>query len=141
MNLLTNSLNLKQNKMNQEIFDNFLKDLEGFKVKLKELHWNTDLLNTHKLCDDVLTSVSKNQDAFAEDGFTVFFNFLDNDFFPNRIVTSDLEETIKLLGQKLRTFRKQLDSSDNKEKYVGLISVCDAFIHEVNTFQYLSELN
>jgi DNA-binding ferritin-like protein len=127
--------------MKQKVFETFINDLEGFKIKIKEIHWNTESIHTHKLCDDILESISKNQDAFAEDGFTVFLKFFDNTFFPNKIETFDLEETVKLLGQKVRLFRRELENSPKKEYYIGLISICDAFIHELNTFQYLSEMN
>ena len=53
--------------MNKSEFLSLLCTLEGFKVKFREFHWNTNLLSEHKLCDSVMDSIVDFQDNFAED--------------------------------------------------------------------------
>lgn len=126
--------------MNQEIFENFLKDLEGYKVKFKELHWNALTLNSHKLADSISDSLKEFQDSIAEDGFSMNGKFVNNAFFPNKIESSTIKETLIMLTSTVIDFRKENNILPQEIGLNGILSVCDAYIHDLNKFLYLVDL-
>lgn len=126
--------------MNQEMFENFLKDLEGYKVKFKELHWNAPTLNSHKLADSISDSLKEFQDSIAENGFSMNGKFANNTFFPNKIESSSVKETLILLTSTVIDFRRDVVVDEQEINLNGILSVIDSYIHDLNKFLYLVNL-
>jgi len=122
--------------MDKNNFLDFLSLLEGFKVKFRELHWNSELLSEHELCDEIMSKISVFQDNFAEEGFVFFEHFENNGFSVNKIFSYSTKETLQILLENTNTIREQLI---NNSEFVGLLSVTDSFIHNINKFIYLCD--
>ena len=44
----------------------FIEKLELYKTKIKALHWDSDNLSQHKLCDEIADSIAEFQDQVSE---------------------------------------------------------------------------
>jgi hypothetical protein len=124
--------------MNEFQFQEFLKTLEGFKIKFREFHWNAVTLSAHRLCDDIIDNINEHQDNIAEEGFTVFGKFGPDIFFPTQNFSSDIKSGLNELLSNLIELRTIIS---NENELVSIAAILDEFIHDVRKFIYLSDLN
>ena len=45
--------------------------LEGYKTRMKELHWDASSMSSHELCDKITDTISEFEDALAEEMQTI----------------------------------------------------------------------
>lgn len=123
--------------MEQKDFFDFLRKLEAFKVRFKELHWNAGNTALHKLCDQVLDFLGEFQDEFAESGFIQFGKFSAGEFnAPTDLIVSEtLKETLKELFSTIIDV-KGLTAPDEKRQ-PDFSALTDTAITEVKRLIYL----
>jgi len=118
-------------------FEELLCTLEGYKTKFREFHWNAKLMSEHKLCDDVMGSITEFQDNIAEEGFVIFGKFESNTFVASQVssnsVVESLTELITLIGET------KIDVSEDLS-LCSISAICDEFIHTFRKYIYLSQL-
>ena len=119
-------------------FQELLQNLEGFKIKFRELHWNSTTLAEHKLCDSIMQSISEFQDEIAESGFGFGFTKFENDlFFPIQQYGNNCMEILELMDSMLITNKYLFALND---QFNDFISIIDSFSLEIKKFKYLSTL-
>ena len=52
-------------KMRGAVLD-YIRDIEGYRVRLREIHWSTKSHAEHKLTDDLISTFESHEDAVAE---------------------------------------------------------------------------
>lgn len=119
----------------QEAILNFLKNLEGIRINLKELHWNTRKTKTHNITSEFMSAIDEMQDEIAEDmqGFYKL-RIQVGQLTPiawhlnelNEIIFNTLQFTIVLKASIIDT--RGLD---------GVVSILDEFMHKMNKYGYL----
>lgn len=115
----------------------FLNTLEGFKTKIKNLHWAASAMNIHVRLDELLDIVSDFQDSIAEEAMGIYGQMEAN------VITGTpcdcLDPLIMLMALKAKT-KAFYTSLQDKVEYVGIKSETEAFIHNLNKYLYLFRL-
>lgn len=122
--------------METKDFFDFLRKLEAFKVRFKELHWNASNTALHLLCDKVLDFLGEFQDEFAESGFPQFGNFTTGSFNAptDLIVAESLKDTLKELLETLIDMKGLTATAENQPDFTALI---DNALTDVKRLIYL----
>lgn len=119
---------------NMTFFINFLNKLEGYKTRLKNLHWAAPAMNIHVKLDEMLDIVSDYQDEIAEEAMGIY-----NQMAPNVLNAIPCECTDPVV--LLETLRKETTSFYmSLGSYVGLKSETETFIHNINKYIFLFRL-
>lgn len=122
----------------EEAILNFIKRIEGIRINLKEIHWNTTKTKTHNIANDFMYILDTLQDEIAEDMQGFFkYRIKIGDLTPieshlltiEDIINDILGNTITLKASILNT--KGLD---------GIVSLLDNFMHQVNKLGYLENM-
>jgi len=117
--------------MEKTDFFSFVCQLEGFKTKFRELHWNTSLKSLHTLCDDIMDNINHFQDNFAEEGFTFFGKFNAGEFIPELNYSQTIIEALKELRDLVIENKMLLVDTP---KFCGLSAICDEMVHKIGIF-------
>ena len=121
--------------MEQESFFAFIQQLEGYKVKFRELHWNTSLLSEHKLCDAIMGEITENQDKIAESCFPIFGKFETNSFNATPVFGTTVIECLENLLNDVMELKLLLDGDVN---FCNVDARIDTFIESIKIWQNLT---
>ena len=110
--------------------------LEGYKSYIKACHWGADNMSEHKLMDDVAESVSSCQDEVAEIAQGLFGKLSVSDLNPTGMHFTNSKILLSELIKDTNKFYGTIDG----EQFIGMRSVIEAFLGELNKFQYLLTL-
>jgi hypothetical protein len=112
----------------------FISQLEGYKTKIKELHWEDKSLPGHELAGDIEKMICDFEDSVAEDLQGVFGEDIKvNTLHPYSVKSATLKEFVDSLKNSAMLFYKKLDGDD----YIGARSEVEGFIHNINVKKYL----
>lgn len=137
--ILENKITLDKNLESKKdlIVPEFLCTIEGWKTKIKNLHWSAFNLNTHKLLDEIADTVNNFQDSLAED-YMGIEGKLSSDFLKGYDILVDNTES--LLKEMLNKTISFYDTLSGTTLYKGIKSETESFIHSINKFIYLNSL-
>lgn len=125
--------------MDNNLFQDFLKSLAGYEIRLREIHWNAITLAEHKLAETVQDSVAEFKDQFAECGFGHGYEkFISNSFSPELILGTTIIEMLEGIENLVLKLKSEISFSDELASFAALI---DDFVSELKRFKYLSKLN
>ena len=117
----------------KSIIISYINKLHGYKTAVKNLHWSAKNMSEHKLCDDIIDSIDKNEDEIAEICQGIHKQIKLNELKP---IQYKISSTDKMLVDLLND-TKEFHSKLTNERYIGLRSVIENFMGEINKFQYL----
>lgn len=109
--------------------------LEGYKTRIKELHWDAATMSSHELCDDITKTISDFEDALAEEMQTISGQTIK----PGDVV-SELPKAMTL-KEFIAEFLKDIYSyysTLSDVKYAGVKSEVESLIHDMNVYDYLA---
>lgn len=117
----------------------FLKKLEGYRIRFREFHWNAQKMSMHNLTDDIMSELLKLEDEIAEDmqgllGIRIKVGML----VPELPDTADFNKTLVKLLEDVLTMKASIE--DVKEA-CGMISMLDDIVHFINKSFYLGSFN
>jgi hypothetical protein len=113
----------------------FISQLEGYKTKIKELHWEDKSIPGHELAGDIEKMICDFEDSIAEDLQGVFGEDIKaNTLHPYNVKSTTLKEFLNSLKNSTMQFYKKLDGDD----YIGARSEVEGFIHNINVKKYLA---
>lgn len=112
---------------------NYINKLQSYKTAIKNLHWSSKRMSEHKLLDDIADSVAENQDEIAEIAQGIYGKIKNNELKPRRYKIIDSRKMIEDLTKDTKEFH----STINGKELIGLRSVVESFIGELNKFKYL----
>lgn len=118
-------------------FINYLNILEGYKTKIKNLHWAAFGLNIHVKLDELLGTIDSYQDSIAEDCMGIYGKMAPNVISGVPCSHIDPLSTLEGLKEKVNTF---YDGLEVKAEMSGIRSETEVFIHDLNKFTYLFKL-
>lgn len=121
--------------MKSNIID-YINKCESYKISIKNLHWSAENMSEHKLCDDIASSISDNEDAIAEAAQGLYGQIKKNELKPK---TNKITTTKKML-QDLITDTQSFYKTIQDKKEIGIRSIVEAFIGELDKFVYLTTL-
>lgn len=118
-------------------FINYLNTLEGYKTKIKNLHWAAPAMNIHKKLDDFLEIVGDFQDAVAEESMGIYGQIAPNVISGEPCECVDALAMLESLKTKTNAFYLGLG---DKLEHAGLRSETETFIHQINKHLYIFRL-
>lgn len=116
----------------------FICNIHGYLIRLKEIHWNTNNNSEHLLCDEILDNLSDCQDRFTECAMGLSGeHFKIGDLVPYLPNSEKLLDMLKELEGEIVSFRKTL----SEESECGLINVLDDMLEGCGKYKYRSTQN
>lgn len=117
--------------MKKEHID-FICNLHGYLIRLKEIHWNTTSNAQHLLCDEISDSLSDCEDRFTECAMGISnTHFKVGDLKPYLPNSKELIPMLKELESEIVSFRKTLNESE-----WGLTNVLDDMLESCGKYKY-----
>lgn len=123
--------------MKEQHFIEFICKLEGFKIRLKELHWSAPSLSIHRLVDSVSTSLSELEDSVAEEFMSVYSLIKPGTISPILPETTEFLESLIDLRSLVVEVKQSTGSSGI---WGGIVSRFDDFISTLNKTIYLAKI-
>lgn len=120
--------------MESNVLD-FINKLETYKIAMKNMHWDSSSMSEHKLWDDILSYVTEQQDEIAEVAQGVLGTIKRNELKPEHYEISNSKKALNDIINDTKEFHKTI--SDNK--FIGLRSVIESFLSELDKFTYLMD--
>lgn len=111
--------------------------LEGYKTRLKEIHWNaagSDLV-LHRFVDEIICAVSGFEDAIAENMQACYGVIQVGTLSPILPETGCPCKILKIYKEDLVNFQRRYKA---ETMYVGAIAIVEGAISEVDRLIYLS---
>lgn len=118
-------------------FIRFLGVLEGYKTKIKNLHWAAFAYNIHTQLDEVLNIVSDYQDLVAEASMGIHGQMGPSDLIA--ITTNEVDPLAMLKNLQGKTKEFYLALGDNVN-YAGIKSETETFLVNLDKYAYLFRL-
>lgn len=117
-----------------DLFINYLNQIEGWKTKCKNLHWAAPNLNIHEKLDEFLSVLCEYQDALAEGYMGIFSKMRPDAIEPEKCSALNAKEFIEIVRERTLKFNSEIP---DESKYAGIKSDNDAFVQNINKFVYL----
>lgn len=120
--------------MRKDIID-YICDLHGYLIRLKEIHWSTDNNAEHLLCDDIMDDVRDNEDKFMESAMGLYRSKIRigelKPYLPN---STDLKSMLNEMKSETVSIRAKL----TKPEESGLVTVLDDILSFIGKYLYRS---
>lgn len=111
---------------------NFICNLHGYLIRLKEIHWNTTNNAQHLLCDEISENLSDCEDRFTECAMGLSnTHFKVGDLKPYLPNAKELIPMLKELEGEIVSFRKTLNETE-----WGLTNVLDDMLEACGKYKY-----
>ena len=114
----------------------YINILHGYATAIKNLHWSSNTMSEHKLCDDIADSITSNEDEIAEICQGIYGQIAKNELKPTQYTISTTKSMLDDLLKDTESFYEKLEGNE----FIGLRSVVENFLGEINKFQYLIKL-
>jgi len=116
----------------------FIKFLEGARIRMRELHWQAEKNSEHKLTDDIISTLEGKEDEIAED-FMGICNFRIKvgqvvPIMPESKTTEDLLRELVAKATGLKT------CIGNDVRFTGIENIVDDLLHYLNKSKYLETM-
>lgn len=128
-----NIFSISRDEDNRELILGILNRIEGYKTRLKELHWEAPTHAAHVIIDKLSDDLSKYQDAIAEDYQGEFGDFKIGTLKPQLPGAVDTKSLIREIREDIA----KLTDFDDEMIYAGIRSISEEFIHKLNVYLYL----
>lgn len=115
---------------------NYVNTLEGYKSYIKSSHWSAKNHSCHVVLDDIAEEVAENQDEVAEIAQGLFGQLNIKDLKPKSMDFVSPKDMLNNLIKDTNAFYKTI----NGEQFIGMRSVIEAFLGNLNKFVYLLDL-
>ena len=120
--------------MNKNIL-NFINLCEKWKVEIKGLHWDSNNLSQHNLCDDIASEISDFEDLVSEVEQSISGKLPKGSIAPKKATSISLKPFVEEVISESQKFLKKLEGMG--EKYIGVKSECETFIGTMQRKLYL----
>ena len=113
----------------------FLNYLNGYHIRLKEIHWNTTCKAEHLLTDDIDGGVLEYEDKLAENLMGCGdFRFEIDELKTMLPSARTLSEILKEMQSDVNGFQDKLDDKE----HAGIINILEDFTEDINKWKYLA---
>ena len=112
----------------------YINKLQAYRTAIKNIHWSSSNMSEHKLFDDIGNTVSDVQDEVAEIAQGIYGKLKFNELKPKRY---NITSSKKMLQDLLSTTETFLQTLNRNKSLVGIKSVIENFVGELNKYLYL----
>ena len=120
--------------MNKKVLS-FVNKLEGYKTAIKELHWDSDNMSQHELCDKIADSIAEFQDTVSEVEQSITGKLAIGNLKPVSYKVTSLKKFVEDVLDATNSFYKSLE--DEGDTYTGMRSDCESFLSDMQRNLYL----
>ena len=120
----------------QEAVLDYIKYIEGVRIRLRELHWSAERHSGHILTDDIISSLEEFEDNIAEDLMGVFhFRIQVGAIVPK--MTNQAE--LGALLCELHEYTARLCAiAENNTMFAGIVNELEDMMHKIAKWEYLA---
>lgn len=133
---------LQEDTMPEIMYDrilNYIKELEGYKIQIKNLHWNAPNIQIHEQLDNLLNTLADYQDNVLEDAIGIYGHHVY--FVINNVnIPTHLKDSISLIEKLFVVVSVFYNSLEEAVSLCGIRGETETLIHELNKFTYLFKL-
>jgi len=122
--------------MNKKVLD-YINKCEAWKTAIKELHWGSNSLPQHELCDDIADAIAEHQDKVSEVEQSISGRFTKGQLKPTEYKVTTLKKFVEDVLDQTNTFLKEVEKMG--DTYIGMKSDCESFISDMQRFLYLTD--
>lgn len=122
----------------------YIKKLEGYRIRLREIHWSTEKKAEHELSDDLMSDLTDYEDSIAEEAMGIFgVRVKVGDIVPALPEGKDLKTLLGTLTNDTLTLLASLEPEPGKTSIPsgGIPSILEDIIHDLNKSKYLETLS
>ena len=122
----------------------YIKKLEGYRIRLREIHWSAESKSRHELSDSLMSMLADYEDSIAEEAMGIFgVRVKVGDIVPAMPEGRDLKSILKSLTDDTLTLLASLEPSEGEPAIPsgGIPSVLEDIIHDLNKSKYLETLS
>ena len=113
----------------------YINRLENFKTGIKSLHWDSNSLSQHELCDKIADSIADFQDLVAEVEQSLSGNLPLNELKPTKYKVKNLKQfVVDVIDVTTRFYNRLKRRGDD---YIGMRSECESFLAQMQRYKYL----
>ena len=120
--------------MNTKVLS-FVNKLEGYKTAIKALHWDSDSLSQHELCDKIADTISEFQDTVSEVEQSITGKLDKKELEAEKYNVTSLKKFVEDVLDAANTFYKSIE--DEGDTYTGMRSDCESFLSDMQRNLYL----
>lgn len=120
--------------MNSKVLS-FVNKLEGYKTAIKSLHWDSDSLSQHELCDKIADTIAEFQDTVSEVEQSITGKLEKGKLQPEEYKVTTLKKFVEDVLDAANTFYKSIE--DEGDTYTGMRSDCESFLSDMQRNLYL----
>lgn len=119
----------------EEAVLDYIRKLEGYRVRLREFHWSASKMSTHELTDNLMSDLTDYEDSVAEETMGILgFRIKVGSIIPVIPEVSDLKSLLTSLISDTLTLRACVEDDKN---FAGIVSILDDIEHDINKSKYL----
>lgn len=111
--------------------------LEGYKTRLKELHWSSPSHSIHVIIDDFSSELAEFEDALAENSMALLDFIYPGELTPELPKEKEFGEVLESIRGFLGTIKKVCGDD---MMWSGVINLVDDFWTTTNKFIYLLKI-
>ena len=122
--------------MPQEAVLDFIKYIEGVRIRLREIHWMAERNSKHLLTDDIISSLEDAEDNIAEDLMGICgFRIKVGAIVPTMTNQVELEP---LLCELHEAVVQLCACIENDKLYGGIVNELEDLMHSIGKWKYLA---
>lgn len=123
--------------MKNEFIVDTLNSIEGYKTRLKEIHWSSPNMRIHELSDEFTAALGTYEDQIAELAISLWGEIVPGELDPIPSGDMDFLNLLQtILGKAIEVKR----NCESGLMWTGIESVTDSFIAEVQTFIFKTKM-
>lgn len=120
----------------------YIKKLEGYRIRLRELHWSTQKHSEHVLTDSLMSILTSHEDEVAEVTMGLLgIRIKVGQVVPELPQETDLRQLLNNILNAAVDLKMQLEDKQGKPIYAGLVASLDDCIQEISKGKYLETLS
>ena len=123
--------------MDKEYLISVIGRLEGYKTRLKELHWSSPSHSIHIITDEFSEELGKFEDDLAENAIALLGFVYPGDLKP--VLPEETEFEAFLVS--LRGLISGVKSESEDQMWSGLVNIIDDFWSTLNRYIYLAKIS
>ena len=122
----------------------YIKKLEGYRIRLREIHWSTENKSKHELSDSLMSMLADYEDSIAEEAMGIFgIRVKVGDIVPEIPEGRDIKSILTSLTNDTLTLLASLEPSEGETSTLsgGIPSILEDIMHDLNKSKYLETLS
>lgn len=120
-----------------EVVLEYIKRIEGYRIRLREIHWMADHKSTHELADSLIYDLASYEDSIAEDMMGIIgYRIKVGTVIPKLPKSTELKALINEIVNDTIFVKASIEAVP---VWTGIVNILDECIHMLNKSQYLSD--